>query len=40
MADSSSFAYPKEAAKKNFISFYELISIVLNYISPRGDKKL
>ena len=40
MADSSSFAYSKEAAKKNFISFYELLSIVLNYISPRGDKKL
>ena len=40
MADSSSFAYSKEVAKKNFISFYELLSIVLNYISPRGDKKL
>ena len=40
MANSSSFAYSKEAAKKNFISFYELLSIVLNYISPRGDKKL
>ena len=40
MADSSSFAHSKEAAKKNFISFYELLYIVLNYISPRGDKNL